>query len=93
MGKRTLTDAAQRHAQRLDVRRIDATEKRRALKFKNSLYSMTNTDLVWLAEMAEALTKSTGRVVSKSEIVRTGLRVLRGMEETEIIEVLNTPIQ
>ena len=62
------------------------------MRFKNSLYSMMEEDLVWLTEMTEGLSKSTGRVVSKSEIVRCGLRILRGMSEEEVIRVLNTPI-
>lgn len=93
MPRPDLTKASMQQADRLE-RKLTETgvTPRRTLKFKNSLYSMVEEDLVWLTDMAEILSKSTGRVVSKSEIVRCGLRVLRGMSEDEVIRVLNTPI-
>jgi len=94
MAKQNLAEAARRQAERLEGKRADIpAAPRKALRFKNSLYSMTEEDLVWLTEISEALTRATGRVVSKSEVVRLGLRVLRGMNEDEVIQLLNTPIE
>ena len=93
MPRPDLTEASRKQADRLE-RKLTETgvTPKRALRFKNSLYSMKEEDLVWLTEITESLSKSTGRVVSKSEIVRCGLRTLRGMSEEEVIRVLNTPI-
>ena len=94
MAKQNLAEAARRQAERLEEKRTAGpSAPRRPVRFKNSLYSMTQEDLVWLTEMSEALTKATGRMVSKSEIVRLGLRALRGMDEEAVIRLLNTPIE
>lgn len=57
-------------------------------KFKVATFSFTQEDLAWMSDTLGRLQKIMNRRISKSEIIRAGLKVLKNRSLDSIIELL-----